>query len=69
MSCILLADGSRVHADKLIGNGADGFIILQGKHILKVPHLLARLRPDGKIDAHVENELHLQHLEVEKEVY
>jgi hypothetical protein len=36
---------------------------------LKVPHLLGRLRPDGKIDAHVENELHLQHLEVEKEVY
>jgi serine/threonine protein kinase len=69
MSCILLADGSRVHADKLIGNGADGFIILQGKHDLKVPHLLGRLRPDGKLDAHVDNELHFKHLEVEEEVY
>jgi serine/threonine protein kinase len=69
MSCILLADGSRIAADKLIGNGADGFIIFEGKHVLKVPHLLGRLRPDGKIDAHIDNELHFQHLDVEKEVY
>jgi serine/threonine protein kinase len=69
MNCILLADGSRVDADKLIGDGADGFIILEGKHVLKIPRLLGRLRPDGKIDAHIDNELHLQHLEVEKEVY
>jgi hypothetical protein len=69
MSCILLADGSRISADKLIGNGADGFIILQGKHVLKTPHLLGRLRPDGKIEAHLDDELHFQHLEVETEVY
>jgi serine/threonine protein kinase len=66
MSCILLADGSRIAADKLIGNGADGFIIFEGEHVLKVPHLLGRLRPDGTIDAHLDNELHL---EVEEEVY
>jgi serine/threonine protein kinase len=69
MNCILLADGSRIAADRLIGDGADGFIVLEGKHVLKIPHLLGRLRPDGKIDAHVDNELHFQHLEVEKKVY
>jgi serine/threonine protein kinase len=69
MNCILLADGSRVDADNLIGDGADGFIILEGKHVLKIPHLLGSLRPDGTINAHVDNELHLQHFEVEKEVY
>jgi serine/threonine protein kinase len=69
MNCILLADGSRVDPNKSIGDGADGFIILDGDHVLKIPHLLGRLQPDGKIDAHIDNELHLQHLEVEKEVY
>jgi hypothetical protein len=69
MNWILLADGSRVDANKLIGDGADGFIILEGKHVLKIPRLLGRLRPDGKIDGHIDDELHLQHLELKKEVY
>jgi hypothetical protein len=69
MNCILLANGSRIAADKLLGDGADGFIILEGKHVLKIPRLLGRLGSDGKIDAHVDNELHFEHLEVEKEVY
>lgn len=69
MSCILLADGTRVDANKVIGDGADGFIILDGTHVLKIPRLLGRLRPDGNIDPHIDNELHLEHLEVEKQVY
>ena len=69
MNCILLADGTRVDANKVIGDGADGFIILDGAHVLKIPRLLGRLRPDGNIDLHIDNELHLEHLEVEKQVY
>jgi len=69
MNCILIADGSRVDANQVIGDGADSFVILEGKHVLKIPRLLGRLRPDGNIDAHIDNDLHLEHLEVEKAVY
>lgn len=69
MNCILLADGTRVEANKVIGDGADGFIVLDGDQVLKIPRLLGRLRSDGNIDPHIDNELHLEHLEVEKQVY
>ena len=71
MHCILLADGSRVEADRLIGDGADGFIILDRDkdHVWKIPRLLGFLQPDGNIVPHIDNELYVKHLEVEKQVY
>lgn len=69
MNCILLADGNRVDTNKVIGDGADGFIILDRNHVLKIPRLLGRLRPDRNIGTHIDNELYLEYLEVEKQVY
>ncbi len=69
MNCILLADGRRIDAGNLIGSGTDGFVIRNGCHVLKIPQLFGRLQPDGKIEADGDNELHLGHLETEKQVY
>ena len=69
MKCILLADGRRVDAGTLIGNGTDGFVIRNGCHVLKIPQLLGRLQPDEMIEANEDNGLHLEHLETEKKVY
>ncbi|KAM0703253.1 hypothetical protein Q7P35_009191 [Cladosporium inversicolor] len=41
------AYATRVDANKVIGDGAYGFIIFDGTHVLKIPRLLGRLRPDG----------------------
>lgn len=69
MSCILLADGNRVDAARLRGNGLDGFIISSGCHVLKIPKLYGRLKPNGEIEADRDNHLHVMHLEAEKKVY
>ncbi|RMY96960.1 hypothetical protein D0864_04977 [Hortaea werneckii] len=69
MDCILLVDGHRVDVADLIGNGTDGFIIRKGDHVLKIPQLFGRLRPDGTIEADTDNDLHYGHLENEKQVY
>jgi len=69
MNCILLVDGRRVDVADLIGCGIDGFVIRNGCHALKIPKLLGRLRPDGKIEAHSDNDLYLEHLEGEKRIY
>ena len=68
-NCILRIDSSRVNANELIGDGADGFIVLDETHALNIPRLLGCLRPHGKIDAHIDNELHLWHSEVGEEVH
>ncbi|CZT15721.1 uncharacterized protein RCC_01555 [Ramularia collo-cygni] len=69
MACIILADGSRVDSAKLVGNGADGFVIRYGDHVMKIPNLLGHLQPSGEIEAHVDNDLYRESLEAEKEVY
>jgi serine/threonine protein kinase len=69
MVCIILADGSRVDSADLVGNGADGFVIRHGDHVMKIPNLRGHLQPNGEIEAHVDNELYRETLEVEKEVY
>ncbi|SMR44155.1 unnamed protein product [Zymoseptoria tritici ST99CH_3D1] len=63
MACIILADGSRVDSAKVIGNGADGFVVRYEDHVLKIPSLLGEIQPSGEIEAHGES------LEAEKEVY
>jgi hypothetical protein len=40
MKCILLADGDRIDAGDIIGNGMDSFVIRCGNHVLKIPQLL-----------------------------
>ncbi|KJX96015.1 hypothetical protein TI39_contig846g00001 [Zymoseptoria brevis] len=71
MDCLILADGSRVDSSKVIGNGADGFVIRYDyeDHVLKIPNLLGHLHPSGDIEAHVDNELYYDSLENEKQVY
>ena len=69
MDCILLVDGRRIDTANLIGGGIDGFIIRNGCHVLKITKLFGRLQPDGSIDEDSDNELHLRHLETEKQVY
>lgn len=69
VDCILLADGRRVDAARLVGSGIDGFIIRNGCNVLKIPKLFGRLLSDGTIEADKDNDLHLNHLEVEKQVY
>ncbi|SMQ45622.1 unnamed protein product [Zymoseptoria tritici ST99CH_3D7] len=69
MACIILADGSRVDSAKVIGNGADGFVVRYEDHVLKIPSLLGEIQPSGEIEAHVDNDLYHESLEAEKEVY
>lgn len=69
MACIILADGSRVDSAKLVGNGADGFVIRHEDHVMKIPNLLGYLQPSGEIEAHADNDLYYDSLENEKEVY
>lgn len=68
-NCILRADGQRVDAATLIGTGTDGFIIRQGRHVLKIPKLVGTLMPDGEVIPHSDNSLYLDHLENEKRIY
>ncbi|PPJ51711.1 hypothetical protein CBER1_08916 [Cercospora berteroae] len=69
MDCIVLADGSRIDAADLIGSGLDGFVIRKGCHVLKIPKLFGRLQPNGNIEEDSDNFMHLEHLEIEKQVY
>jgi serine/threonine protein kinase len=70
MTCILLASGRRIPADDLIGSGSDGFVIMHGDNqVLKIPRLFDHSNSNGSIEAHPDNDLHLEHLEAEKEIY
>ena len=70
MTCILLASGRRIPADDLIGSGSDGFVIKYGDNqVLKIPRLFGHSNPNGSIEAHPDNDTHLEHPEAEKEIY
>jgi hypothetical protein len=69
MKCILLADGDRIDAGDIIGNGMDSFVIRCGNHVLKIPQLLWRLLPNGQIEPSSSNELYLDHPETEKKIF
>ncbi|KAK3069947.1 hypothetical protein LTR53_011304 [Teratosphaeriaceae sp. CCFEE 6253] len=69
MDCILLTDGRRIDAGRLIANGADGFIIREGCHVLKIPQLFGRLHPDGTIEAASDNAFQSRRLAIEEQVY
>lgn len=69
MDCLVLADGTRVDAGKIVNSGIDGFIIRAGPHVLKIPKLYGRLFPDGTVQPSEENRFYVDDLENEKQVY
>jgi serine/threonine protein kinase len=70
MNCIILASGRRIPADDLVGSGSDGFIIRHGDNqVLKIPRLFGCSQGNGVIEADGDNHLHLEHLDLEKDIY
>nr|POF12852.1 putative camp-dependent protein kinase catalytic subunit [Quercus suber] len=68
MNCLLYADGSRIDSNKVVGNGVDGFVILTGNTVLKVPKLYGTYR-DGAVE-YVDDGCHSpEDLEQEKKIY
>lgn len=55
MKIVVLADGSRVTADRIMNSGDDGFILRMDGAVLKVLKLYASLRADGTIEHDPEN--------------
>ena len=70
MNCIILASVRSIPADDLVGSGSDGFIIRHGDNqVLKIPRLFGCSQGNGVIEADGDNHLHLDHLDLEKDIY
>ncbi|KAG9953669.1 hypothetical protein KCU85_g1117, partial [Aureobasidium melanogenum] len=72
ISAIILADGSRLDAGKVISRGGDGYIIRDTASpttVMKVPKLSATCNPDGSIKPDDAENMYKTDLSCEKEAY
>ncbi|KAI5207077.1 hypothetical protein E4T39_02114 [Aureobasidium subglaciale] len=71
MPCLILADGTYIDSNKIIGSGLDGYIVRdQGAStVMKIPKLSGTLFTDGTIKPDSDNNIYANDLKEEKDIY
>ncbi|CAD0110192.1 unnamed protein product [Aureobasidium uvarum] len=72
LSCLILADGSFVDANKIIGAGLDGCVIHDSptsSTVMKIPKFLGTSMTDGSIKPDDDRNMYMNDLSREKDVY